>query len=168
MATCRSCGQFIIGGIRDDEGRRYCQEACRQRGLFAAVSEKVPEEFVARHVAAIHQGTCPKCAGPGPVDVHTSHTVWSLLVITSWRSSPQVCCRSCGVNAKIKAALVSGVAGWWGFPFGLLITPVQIARNLGGIFFAPDESKPSAELEKVARSLLASHLIEEAAREDPA
>lgn len=168
MATCQTCGQTIIfGAVRDDEGRRYCQEACRQQGILTAASAKVPEDAVARHVAAIHQGACPKCGGDGPVDVHTSHTVWSLLLITSWRSTPQVCCRRCGVHAKLKATMLSAVAGWWGVPWGLLLTPIQIARNLGGIVFAQDGSKPSAALEGLARSWLASHTIWEQSQDDP-
>ena len=31
-----------------------------------------------------------------------------------------------------KYTLLSSVVGWWGFPFGFILTPVAIARNLGG------------------------------------
>ena len=142
-----------------DHGHRFCNEECQQGAVLLAVSEQIPDKVMADHVNAVHQGDCPRCGGPGPVDVHTSHTVWSMLVMTSWHSKPQMCCRSCGTKTQLKGALISGVAGWWGFPWGLIMTPVQIGKNLVGIFSGPDSSEPSAELTKIVSLSLAAHAI---------
>ena len=44
--------------------------------------------------------------------------------------------------------------GWWGFPFGLIMTPVQVMRNLAGIFGGPNPASPSPALEKLIRRRL--------------
>ena len=46
------------------------------------------------------------------------------------------------------------MAGWWGFPWGFLFTPVQIGRNLSAMVAAPSTG-PSPELVEVARQALA-------------
>jgi hypothetical protein len=159
MAKCDSCGTFIVfGGVRDN-GYRYCNATCAQQGHVQQVSEAVPPELLERYIREVHQGDCPKCGGPGPIDVHVSHTVWSALVITSMNSRPEICCRSCGVKSKLGATFTSVALGWWGMPWGLLFTPLQIIRNVGGIVVKPDHSRPSPQLEKMVKLDLASSAI---------
>jgi hypothetical protein len=110
-------------------------------------------------VMRVHQGLCPKCSGMGPVDVYVHHRVWSALFLTSWKSTPQISCRSCGVKSQIGDAVFSLVMGWWGFPWGLLLTPVQIVRNIGGMLHGPDPSKPSPRLEKAIRMNIAAQSV---------
>jgi hypothetical protein len=161
MAKCDYCGTTILfGGVRE-AGFRFCSEKCRDSAVFLAASAELPHEFVLEKARAVHAGPCPNCGGPGPVDVHTSHTVWSLLVMTSWRSWPMVCCQACGTKAKIRAMASSTLLGWWGFPWGLLVTPAQILRNAGGLFRAPDPAAPSPNLVKMVRAQLSAQLIEE-------
>jgi hypothetical protein len=160
MARCDSCGTSILfGGVRDGD-RRFCNENCRQAGMYLPIADQIPEEMVDEFVRRIHDGPCPKCQGPGPVDVHVSHTVWSALVLTSWRSRPEICCSSCGTRARLGAAASSALLGWWGFPFGIVLTPVQIVRNLAGLFSTPDPLWPSAELERLGRMSLAAQIAE--------
>jgi hypothetical protein len=45
--------------------------------------------------------------------------------------------------------LFSLFCGWWGFPWGLILTPVQITRNIAGMYKGPDPSKPSDTLRKL-------------------
>jgi hypothetical protein len=47
--------------------------------------------------------------------------------------------------------------GWWGFPWGLIMTPIQIGRNLYGMASPPDPSRPSAQFEKVLRMTMAAN-----------
>jgi hypothetical protein len=47
--------------------------------------------------------------------------------------------------------LFSGVFGWWGFPWGLVMTPVQLARNLVELTGGPKSDAPSALLQKFVR-----------------
>jgi hypothetical protein len=159
MARCDSCGTTILFGGVTEGNLRFCNATCYQRGFLLTMANEVPENLVSQHLAALHQGPCPKCNGPGPVDVHTSHVVWSLLVMTSWNSIPQVCCRRCGVKSKLGNALISGLVGWWGFPWGLIMTPIQIVRNTYGVFSPPDPTQPSTQLEQLVRVNLAAQLI---------
>jgi hypothetical protein len=161
MARCANCGTTIVfGGVRDF-GLRFCNAKCREKGTVAKVASRIPDDALASYVQEVHQGECPKCGGGGPVDVHTSHTIWSFAILTSWQSHPEVCCRRCGIKAKINGVLLSGAFGWWGVPWGLVGTPIQILRNLGGIFAALDSSRPSAQLENLVRVDLANQFLEE-------
>lgn len=159
MAKCDYCGTTILlGGVRDGDFR-FCNESCRQHGFLLAVADQVPADLMSQQVAEVHQGPCPKCGGPGPVDVHTSYLVWSALVITSWQSRPQVCCRSCGIKSKLGGAMLSGVVGWWGLPWGLIVTPIQVLRNAWGLFSSPDPTTPSAQLQKMVQLHVAANVI---------
>lgn len=159
MASCSYCGTFILfGGVQDGE-LRFCNQNCQQAGYLLRVAEQVPQDITWQQVQLAHQGNCPKCGGAGPIDVHTSHTIWSALVLTSWRSNPEVMCRSCGIKAKLGGILFSGFLGWWGFPWGLIMTPIQIIRNIAEIVSPPDPSTPSAQLQKIVRLHLASQYV---------
>ncbi len=142
MASCTSCSRTIVfGGVRDG-GFTYCSKRCQARNEVGVIARDLPEEEVRLEAESVHEGQCPQCGGPGPVDVHVSHTVWSALVVSNARSTPAVCCASCGTKARWGAALSSAVLGWWGFPWGLVLTPIQIARNIGGLR-GPDPRQPS-------------------------
>jgi hypothetical protein len=70
-----------------------------------------------------------------------------------------VCCRSCGTRARLKDAAFSLVLGWWGFPWGLIWTPVQTFRNIAGILQSETSSLPSPALKNIVRLHLANHAI---------
>ena len=154
MTKCDFCGTTILFGGQEAGGLRFCNAQCASNGQLITLSRALPPLVVQQHVQAMHQGACPQCKGPGPVDVHVSHRVWSALIMTRWSSHPRISCRACGVKAKLGDSVVSVVAGWWGFPWGLLLTPLQIGRNVVGMAMAPDATKPSAELETVVRTML--------------
>jgi hypothetical protein len=94
------------------------------------------------------------------VDVHTSYRVWSALLMTSWSSRPHVVCRSCGSRARLGDLLFSLLFGWWGFPWGFVMTPVQLVRNITGLVSSPDPTLPSAQLSRIVRLHLAANAIE--------
>jgi hypothetical protein len=163
MASCSYCNSTIIfGGLRDGD-LRFCNARCQEGGALLRVAAAVPPDIVANRVTEVHQGSCPRCQRPGPVDVHTSHSIWSALVLTSWKSTPQVSCTPCGRKAKIKASLGSVLLGWWGIPWGLLGTPVQVGKNIWGLARPPSPFLPSAQLEKIIRLNLAAELSRPAA-----
>lgn len=160
MAKCDACGSTIVlGGVRDND-LRYCNKTCQQQGPVLSLSTELPEDIVAQQVTELHQGDCPRCGGPGPVDIHTSHLVWSILVVTSWNSRPELCCRACGVKAKLRSATISALFGWWGFPWGVIVTPIQVVRNIGGLLSGPAPDQPSADLEQLVRTNLAAHVLQ--------
>ncbi|MFO0908592.1 MAG: hypothetical protein U0794_09550 [Isosphaeraceae bacterium] len=153
MAACDTCGTTILFGGIENDGFRYCGEKCAEQGKTLHSNCGMTDEEIEQSAREIHQGNCPKCGGPGPVDVHTSHKVHSFLVFTSWSSKPEICCRGCGTKSKLLMTLYSGAAGWWGFPWGLIMTPIQVAKNLGGAvgMGLPDPSTPSPELKRAVK-----------------
>jgi len=159
MAQCDYCGTTILFGGKKDANGRFCNQKCQARGGLLAISRQIPDATVNEQIWKAHQGPCPKCQGSGPVDVHVSHKVWSALFLTSWSSTPQVSCRSCGMKSQAAGAAFSLVLGWWGFPWGLVLTPVQIARNLSGMLRPPEPSKPSEKLEKIVRLTMAANAV---------
>ena len=159
MAKCDYCGSTIVfGGAREGE-LRFCNGRCQSNGRMIVLSRQVPENLVHQSLWSVHQGRCPKCQGAGPVDVHVSHTVWSALLLTRWASKPQICCRACGTKSQLGATGFSLLLGWWGFPWGFVVTPIQIARNIAGMVRGPDPTNPSAQLEKAVRLTMVSNAV---------
>ncbi len=151
MASCGYCGTTILFGGKREGEHKFCNDKCLQQGQLLSVANTIPLEVIQRHTHEVHQGACPQCDGPGPVDVHTSYRVWSAAVVTSWSSRPCVSCSGCGTKRKLGDALFSLLLGWWGFPWGILVTPVQIGRNLVAIVRKPAPGTPSAALEQMVR-----------------
>jgi hypothetical protein len=150
MAKCAYCGSTIFGGVREGN-QRFCNTKCRKNAYILSVSKQVPTDVLERQVEEIFRGNCPKCRGLGPIDVHKVHQVWSALVLTRWTTNAQVSCRSCATKSQLGGAFFSFVCGWWGFPWGLILTPVQITRNVVGMVRGPDPSKPSDDLRKLVQ-----------------
>lgn len=159
MASCDYCGSFILFGGTTVGNARYCNARCQQAGQLIEVSWQVPADVVSKYVWEVHQGNCPVCGGRGPVDVHTAYQVWSAIVITQWKNTPRVSCRSCGIKHQVSGLLISLVAGWWGFPWGLIMAPVQAIRNINGMVSGPDPMKPSAQLEKLVRMQIGQNAL---------
>ncbi|WP_435007783.1 hypothetical protein P12x_005048 [Tundrisphaera lichenicola] len=156
MAKCDYCNAMILfGGVKQDQWR-FCNDTCHQGAVLLHSASRIPDEVVARTLKNVHEGNCPKCAGPGPVDIHVSHSIWSALALTRWSSKASLCCQSCGNKARLGSAASSMFLGWWGFPWGLIMTPIQISRNIHGFVFPPDPLTPSDQLDKHVRILLAS------------
>jgi hypothetical protein len=156
MAKCSYCDSTVVFGGVKDGNYCFCNEQCQENGALLAFAQQVSEEEVEDRLASVHQGNCPKCQKPGPVDVHTSHSVWSALLFTRWSSQSQLSCLSCGNMAKIKGSAISLFFGWWGFPWGLIMTPIQIGRNLWGIIAARPSTRPSPQLDRMVRLQMAA------------
>ena len=156
MATCSSCGSFIVvGGVRSGQNR-YCNHQCLQVAQQASTAARLPPDIVARRLDEVWRGRCPICKGPGPVDVYKHHKIYSLLFFTRWISGQVVACRSCGRSRQTEAQLFSILCGWWGFPWGLIMTPVQISRNMVARGLAPKPGQPSQDLRQLVMFQLAN------------
>ena len=161
MTTCDYCGSVIIFGGVKDNGLRFCNEKCHQKGYVLVLANEIPNDIADQETNEIHKGNCPKCQGMGPVDVHTSYRIYSLIFITSWNSVQNVCCRSCGIKSQVGDAMSSILFGWWGIPCGLIVTPIQVIRNIIGIFKPPDKTQPSKKLKNIVKIGIATRFIEE-------
>jgi len=159
MAACAYCNTRIFLGGKKQGDKRFCNTACQQKGALADIAEQLPSDEVDKRIRMVHMGPCPKCAGPGPVDVHTSYRIWSAVLMTSWSSRPAIACQSCGTKQKLLDAVFSFGLGWWGLPWGILMTPVQVVRNLWALSSRPDPLLPSATLKKMIRLDMAERAV---------
>lgn len=161
MAKCDYCGTTIVfGGVRDGD-LRFCNQKCHQNGVLVKLASAVPPELLEKQVQDVHGGPCPCCNAEGPVDVHTSYRIWSALLLTSWNSRVRVSCRSCGIKQKLGDTVFCLFLGWWGFPWGVLGTPLQISRNMIGVFRSPDPATPSKLLHRMVCLTLAERFVRE-------
>lgn len=158
MAQCAYCGTGILFGGRRQGDQRYCNALCAARANLLAFSRQVPESVINEQVQKVHQGRCPKCDGSGPVEVYMSYRVWSALILTRWSSQQQISCRGCAIKSQLGSTAFCLFLGWWGFPWGLILTPVQIVRNLSAAMRAPDPLRPSDKLERMIRIHIASQM----------
>jgi len=156
MAKCAYCGSLILLGGNTDGALRFCNATCQTKGAFLRFADQLTPELVEAELRAVFAGACPKCHGPGPVDVHTSYRVWSALVVTQWQSRPALSCARCGWKAKLGDFIFCLFLGWWGFPWGLGATPMQLARNLYGLAFPKKITAPSDKLRQIIRAHLAA------------
>ena len=163
MANCAACGQTIIFGGKRVAERRFCSDKCVAAGSFLSVADALPESMVSARVWEIHNGRCPVCTGAGPVDVHSSYRVWSGLIVTSHSTRLNVGCRRCGNRARLKDAGFSLLFGWWGFPWGLIWTPIQIGRNVTAMLRSEEDGTPSAELTQLVRLQIAAASVQQPA-----
>jgi hypothetical protein len=163
MAKCGYCGSTIImGGVRAGD-QRFCNKKCHQNAYILSITKNVPPDVLERKVEEVWRGNCPKCRGLGPIDVHKVYEVWSALVLTRWTTKAQVSCHSCAIKQQLGGSAFSLAFGWWGFPWGLVLTPVQITRNVIGMSRGPDRSKPSDSLRRAVLVGLGSEMIAKAA-----
>lgn len=156
MAGCAACGSTIIFGGSTIANLRFCNEDCAARGQVVIASRSVPESQARLVAAKIHTGTCPKCSGPGPVDVRRAYRVWSALLFTRWTTLTEVSCRRCAIRQQALSTMSSATLGWWGVPWGLVMTPIQVVRNLVALARPHPPHTPSNDLVQHARLMLAA------------
>jgi len=158
MAACAACNTTILfGGVRNGSDR-FCNTDCQSRAYLVLAARQIPPDVLREQTSAVYRGMCPQCQGPGPIDVHTSYRIWSAGIVTSWRSLPRISCRPCGVKAQLGSTLFSLLLGWWGFPWGFIMTPVQIFRNVRAMLRRQESQAPSADLERLVGVRLAAGL----------
>jgi hypothetical protein len=160
MATCDCCGKYYtFGGLK--AGRyAFCNGTCRSRGSVLVALDEVPPRSVADYIDAAHRSDCPSCGRPGPVDLRRSHWAWSALIVTRWGTDQRIECVPCGRLRQVKAMGFSLLVGWWGVPFGLVLTPVQLVRN--AIALVQSNKRPSADFERLMRLELARRTAQDA------
>lgn len=160
MSNCNNCGKSILFGGRKADGRTYCSANCLRAHPLLMAGDRVPADVLQQVVAQWRQGDCPKCKRKnGPIDVHAEHRVHSFLIMTQWHTRRHVSCRPCGRRAQLTGTLYSVALGWWGLPWGLLVTPMQIVRNIAGMTSGrPDRASP--DFERLVRRQLAERQLE--------
>ena len=165
MTRCENCDEWIIFGGKREGNARFCNHKClraaQEQSQVLRLAEQIPDDLLADALVELQPSGCPRCGGPGPVELYVSHTAWSPMFFTFVKNHPKVTCLSCAQKRKMVALLVCLLFGWWGLPAGVIVTPVQIVRNLRGIFTTPDPENPSDELIDTVRWQLASEISQE-------
>jgi hypothetical protein len=167
MSNCTNCGTYILfGGIKDG-AYHFCCKKCQQQ--FMPNQEDLLlhplidlDDIVEQQLNEFHQGDCPQCGGPGPVDFHYSYRCVSVIITLS-TTVPQVSCKYCARSSKLKNLFITGFFGWWGFPVGLILTPIFIIKNLYALFCPTPAEQPSEQLRQVVRAGVIEQMREIAA-----
>ena len=165
MARCDTCGNMVVFGGEHWNGMDFCSEECLQVAVTASQAEGVPEDVVLQRATALRNERCPWCGGEGPNDIHSTWSIASLLIITYRSKKEMFGCSSCGFKHKIKYFLFTGLCGWWGIPWGILMTPYFEVLNLIGLFRGMP-SGPSEELKEFALKQIAKELRHRGKDED--
>jgi endogenous inhibitor of DNA gyrase (YacG/DUF329 family) len=161
--ACPVCGNFVIfGGVKDGK-QRYCSKKCYDADLVPREAQLVPQALAERFSMELSRGPCPKCQGEGPVDIHESHSVYSVILYTKWQTKKHLVCKRCASRQQALDLIGSFIAGWWGIPFGLIVTPCILIMNVVSMTRNPGLSGPSEALKERARLILAANKLARAA-----
>jgi len=156
MATCMTCGKTIIAGGVKDHGYRFCSKPCHQRkAAYISKLSEVPEAAVAAEVEKLRAMRCPRCKGNGPLNEHKSAFVYSMIILTRFGEKKHMCCTKCALKSQALDTLGAATLGWWGVPFGLILTPIGIVTNLVQMGVSLNRKGPSKSLRSFARERLA-------------
>lgn len=159
MASCAACGRTVLFGGTKDGNFTYCNDDCYAAAVVYAVAADIPPEVVRERAMQIFGGLCPKCGSSGPVEIFSSHFIASFLVMTSFKTREHLCCVSCARKSQLMALFGSVVAGWWGFPWGILMTPVYVVKNVAALVKSPPGLEPSPALIEFVSTQLAAEAI---------
>lgn len=154
---CRkSTGFFPI----KNEGQKFCSATCLRNARLMEAAVEIPETEIYNRALDIKNGPCPACRGRSTkIEVRKSYWVWSALLFTRWGTTSKVCCKKCGMQSNLGSLAANVFLGWWGIPWGILITPAQIFSNIVAMFRRFDDLKPSDELLQAAKLQLADELM---------
>jgi len=161
--ACPTCGTSVLFGGVKVGNKRYCSKKCYEADEINRVAAQIPNEHVEQLANELHSGMCPKCKNRGPVDIHKSHSVYSVIFITKFETRAHLLCKKCATKQQATDLIGSLLLGWWGIPFGILITPIQIIKNVISMCQNPGINGPSDDLKQRARLILASHAMAEKA-----
>jgi len=158
--ACPTCSKTILfGGIKEGD-KKYCSEKCHEEGEVTRTAETFSDQTVEAFSAEIYNGSCPECDGPGPIDVHKSYFVYSFVLSTNYRTNENVLCKQCATKKQWSDLFRSFFFGWWGLPFGLIITPIMIVANIIAMFQNPHLKGPTKALNERSRLILAAQQME--------
>jgi hypothetical protein len=121
--------------------------------LMMRFSPPDPAE-VANLASELHGCPCPGCGRPGANDVRPIHRIYSAVAFTSHGHERKICCPNCARFACAKRFLQAAFLGWWGFPWGLVLTPWYLVRLGWGMAVQPESPMVSARMEMFALEVL--------------
>lgn len=96
-----------------------------------AQTKVITEEELSELKNKIVNLNCPQCGQRNsPLIGTVIRTVKSFIVITSYKKTPVITCKSCADKKRKNAMISTALLGWWGIPFGLFRTPIALISTL--------------------------------------
>lgn len=166
MARCGNCGTIVLFGGHSWNEIPFCREECRQAAITASYAEDIPNDIVMLQAMTLRDGDCPICGHPGPNDFHSAWSVISLVIFTFHSKKQIFGCNWCGFFHKLRYTVSTGLLGWWGFPWGFLITPLLEIANLLAFARGVPADGPSEELKEMALQQITEELRRRVEDED--
>lgn len=164
-SECDYCGKSARYSKVIDGEQRFCSEFCLRDARLMEVSEDLTEQEIIKHAQEIRNDVCPSCKKRnGIVEVRKYYRIWSVLVFSRWTEHTHVCCKSCGVKKNLNSISFCFFFGWWGFPWGVLMTPVKIVSNMVEALKRDSDSNASEPLVRAARLNLAYALLKKSGK----
>jgi hypothetical protein len=128
---------------------------------YGRLAESIPAKDIEQLASKLRSTHCSSCNSHEPVDAFPSYFVYSVVIWTGWRKKVELSCRSCSRKRQAKSLAASFLLGWWGFPFGLVATPIIIMANVIGMVHNPMTRPPGKNLKAYARLVAAHELWKE-------
>ncbi|MDX2003240.1 MAG: hypothetical protein SFW35_12445 [Chitinophagales bacterium] len=99
------------------------------------LKKKANEQFESV-MNAVRMLPCPECGSQlQHLNGALVYNVRSFVFVTSYSKSIKVACPKCLDKLNNKATLRTLALGWWGFPWGIIRTPMALYKNYGQIKF---------------------------------
>jgi hypothetical protein len=70
-------------------------------------------------------------------------------------------CGRCGTTAICKGLAITAIFGWWGFPWGIVVTPWQLLNGAKALANRPRPDEPSDELNRLVRIQIAKSMVQQ-------
>ncbi len=159
--ACANCGcSILFGGIKVGI-RKYCSKICSEKDEVGRASDSISEDEIQQFAEELRFCPCPKCDKNEPVEIHKSYSVYSIIIYTSWKEHDNLVCKSCARKQQSIHLMSSALLGWWGLPFGIIVTPIIIIMNGVALLTNPENNSPTKALKKRAKLILAYYLVNE-------
>lgn len=158
MPSYDYCGEHYTFGTLKVGSYSFCSGICRDRGHVLEVLDSIRPEQIAEYISNAQHSVCQTCGTGTPIDARPSYRVYSLAFYTTWKTVTKLECRSCARRRQLNDAAFSFFAGWWGVPWGLFVTPVQVIRNV--VALLSTDPGPSRRFQQVIKIDLAHKLMQ--------
>lgn len=153
---CDYCGNSAKYMPIFDAGQRFCSKKCLHAARVSESAVDLSKVEIEQEASKIRSGACPECnQKKSPVEMRFYHMVISYIVLTRYTRKSRLCCARCGRKRNREAMLATALLGWWGFPWGVFMTPTYLIANLGEMFEKRKSDDPSEDLIREAKYRLA-------------
>ena len=93
-------------------------------------NSKLSMQDILKYAYILRTISCPYCRNPNKkINATITYTVQSFLIVTTSKKAIKIGCPECLEKQNKEAILSTAVLGWWGFPWGIINTPIYIWRN---------------------------------------